>query len=61
MSFPPDAPQPDALDQSTPVADEEDGTDEATESPASTRDSEVPEADALDQEREVPLEDDWDR
>jgi hypothetical protein len=51
-----DVPIPDAVEQATPV------TDEAAD-PVATfeHDAEVPEADALDQAREVPLDDDWDR
>jgi len=55
MTFPPDAPLPDAIEQATPVADDED--DEV--SPALA--DEVDEADALDQSRVVPLDDDVDR
>jgi hypothetical protein len=57
MTLPPDAPEPDALEQKTPVVD-----DDADEPTTLERDAEAPEADALDQAREVPLdEDDWDR
>jgi hypothetical protein len=56
MTFPPDAPLPDAIEQATPVADD-DEDDEV--SPA--LDDEVDEADALDQSRVVPLDDDDDR
>jgi hypothetical protein len=56
MTLPPDAPEPDALEQATPVV--EDDTDEPI---TLERDPEAPEADALDQAREVPLDDDWDR
>jgi hypothetical protein len=56
MTLPSDVPEPDALDQATPVVDEPD------EPPVPLkRDSEVPEADALDQAREVFMEDDRDR
>jgi hypothetical protein len=57
MTLPPDAPEPDALEQKTPIVD-----DDADELTTLERDAEAPEADALDQAREVPLdEDDWDR
>jgi hypothetical protein len=54
VSVPIDAPEPDAVDQATPVVDEPDEPDTIDVG------LEVPEADALDQAREVPLDDDWD-
>jgi hypothetical protein len=59
VSFPLDAPEPDALDQATPAADDIDEEGEET-SPLHAA-PEVSEADALDQRREVPLDDEWDR
>jgi hypothetical protein len=52
-SVPPEVPEPDALDQATPVDD-----DGAGELPARLeRGFETPEADALDQALDVPLDD----
>jgi hypothetical protein len=59
VSIPPDAPVPDALEQATPVVD--DDVNDVDETPSLDTAREVSEADALDQRREVPLEDDWDR
>jgi hypothetical protein len=59
VTIPPDAPEPDALDQATPAVDDVD--EETDETPSLGTSQEVPEADALDQHREVPLDDDWDR
>jgi hypothetical protein len=59
VTIPPDAPEPDALDQATPAAEDDD--EEADETPSLGTIREVSEADALDQHREVPLDDDWDR
>jgi hypothetical protein len=59
VSFPPDAPEPDALEQATPAVDDID--DDAEETPPLCTGPEVSEADALDQRREVPLDDEWDR
>jgi hypothetical protein len=50
--MPIDVPEPDALDQATPVIDEDDGPPLTLE-----RDLEVAEADALDQARAVPMDD----
>jgi hypothetical protein len=62
VSFPPDAPEPDALDQATPAVDDiEDDDDVEEETPPLRTGPEVSEADALDQRREVPLDDEWDR
>jgi hypothetical protein len=55
MTLPPDAPVPDAIEQATSV------DDEPEEIVHLARDLDVPEADALDQAREVPLDDDHER
>jgi hypothetical protein len=59
VSIPPDAPVPDALDQATPAVDDVD--EEVDEEPSVDVALEASEADVLDQQREVPLDDDWDR
>lgn len=52
-SLPAEAAEGDALDQATPVTDDDDGGRPVSIS----RSIETPEADALDQAREVPLDD----
>ena len=55
VSLPTEAAEGDALDQATPVTSTNEGDEPAP--PAFVRGIETPEADALDQAREVPLDD----
>ena len=52
--MPAEVPEPDALDQATPVDDDEEGGLPAR----LERDFETPEADALDQALDAPMDDD---